>query len=244
MATWLRHLKLAFGGEIGTPALEQWSCTVRFKANSDDGNTVPTVDFTPEQIDTALGNLNAPLQAWFSSPNAQIGSVARLTWAKLNMIEVNGKQRDVNTHRIDTGIVAGGGGAASVHWFVTMALTERTNVSRGRAHSGRIFPPCIVSTPQAGTPYVGPNVAKDMAAAWANCLNGISTAIHAARGAGDVTKVYPVIGSPADTRIGGGGPLLERVTGVVVDRVGDVQHRRTDSVPRVEGDRTAVAGYA
>lgn len=242
MATFLKHIKLQFGGTIGTTSTEIWSCTVRFKGNTDDSASVPSVDFSPEQLDTALGLLNAPLQAWMNASDSQLSSNAKLAWAKLNQIEANGKQRDVNTHRIDTGIVSGST-TRYVPWYQTQALTMRTNISRGRGHSGRIYPPLTLAQPEGGSPYIAEADANRMATSWAAALNGIADAIQTARGVSDATPVYPVIGSPVPTRVGDtGGALLMRVTGVVVDRVPDVQHRRTNAVPRLEGTRANVTG--
>lgn len=243
MPQYLRHLKLQFGGALGQGDVEIWSNTVHFKCNSDDAAGVASVSFTPEQLDTALGLLNAPLQAWFNAADSQISSSAYLLWAKLNQIEPNGKQRDVNTHRIDTGRVAGAA-AGTPPWYQTYALTMRTNLSRGRGHSGRIYPPLVGTDPEPLSPYLRPADANRMASSWALALNEIAGQIHTARGAGDVTAVYPVVASPIPTRIGDtGGAMLQRITGVVVDRVPDVQTRRTNAVPRAEGNRSAVTGY-
>lgn len=242
MATWLPHLKLSFGGDLGNPKMEIWNCTVRFKAGADSDNTDPSADFTSAQIDAALGALTTPLATWFASADAQLSSVAILNYAKLNWVMANGLQRDVNTHRVDTGPAAGGNGAANQpHWHTTFALTLRTGVARGRAHSGRIFPPAVHCPPELASPYISAAHANQMATAFATALNNISEAIQDARG--DGTPVFPVVGSPASTSIGDTrGALLERITGVVVDRLADVQHRRTNAIPRLEATRYAVAG--
>lgn len=243
MATYLRHLKFQFGGTIGNPDVEIWSNTVNFVARSDDDPTQPSADFSSAQLDAALGALNAPLQAWFNSADAQISSVAELTWAKLNQIEANGKQRDLNTHRIDTGVVPGGSNL-NVPWYQTYALTMRTSRSRGRGHAGRIFPPLVTAGLEGGGPYATAANVNRMATAFSAFLTAASTVIHNARGAGDVTPVYPVVASAASNRIGDtNGPANVRVERIVVDRVPDVQHRRTNGVPRLEGTASAVAGY-
>lgn len=242
MATWLPHLKLAFGGPLGAN-IDEWSCSVRLKCSTDDGGNIPSVEYTDAQIEAALTGLVTPLSAWFAKNSTFIHASATMTYAKLNWIRADGKQRDINTHRRDFAPVNGGGSGTPPPWFVTAALTMRTNYARGRGHAGRIFPPLISAATGSGTPYFSAADATAMAASWATALNDISKAVQTARGTGDVTPVYPVIGSPATS--GGpnaGGPLLLRVTGVVVDRVPDVQHRRTNRVPRAEGTRAAVTG--
>lgn len=242
MPTYLRHLKLQFGGTLGVPAVEIWSCTINFKANTDDSAIVPSVDFSSSQLDAALGLLNAPLQAWVNSTEARLSNLAKLEWAKLNQIEPDGKQRDLNTHRIDTGSVSGRI-QSTVPFYQTQVLTFRTNRSRGRGHSGRIFPPAVVVEMGATSPYTSASSATDMATAGATMLNGIADAIQTARGAGDATPVYPVVATPLPTKIGDNTPaMLVRIDRVVVDRVPDVMHSRTRAVARAEGGGSPVTG--
>lgn len=235
MATWLPHLRLQFGGPLG-PAIDEWSCSVRFKKSALIVNTAPSVELDAASLDAALAAMVAPLKAWFGNPNSHISSGCTMKYAKLAWILSTGLQRDVATHRVDFA-AQNGAGAGNPHWFITQALTMRTAVSRGRAHSGRIFPPLVTQNVEAPSAYISVADSTAVAATWATCLNALSAAIQANDGAGgDVTPVYPVIASPVAT----GGPhpgpaLLEKVTGVVADRVADVQHRRTNKVPRAEG---------
>lgn len=244
MPTYLQHIKLSFGGEIGSFAEEQWTNTVRFKRAIVEDPLAPSDGISSDDLDASLALLVAPLRTWFGSAGTGIGNVASLLWAKLNMIGVDGKQRDINTHRIEIARL-GGGLNASAPWYQTYALTHRTALARGRGHSGRIFPPLVAFMPAVNSPYVGGGVADQMAANWATCLQAISQVIkdQSTDGPGLAVDCYPVVASPVSTTGPNQGPaMLNRVTGVVCDRVPDVQHRRTYQVQRSEGALAPVAG--
>lgn len=239
MATWLPHIKLSFGGPLGG-GVEEWSNTVRFKSNADRSGNIGSIALTPAQLDAAMEDLEAPLKTWFSANATGISANATMTWLKLNMIGADGKQQERITHLREFAPANGGGGAA-MPWFVTLALTMRTQYRRGRAHSGRIFPPLIAIPLAVGSPYISAAAATAAAATWATFLNAASAAIASNDPLPDGPSCFPVIASPATTTgPDPGGPVLLPVTGVVVDRVHDVQHRRTNRVPRDEGDLAPV----
>lgn len=229
------HLKLSFGGTIGQPEVEQWSNTVRFDTGGFD---------VPEgNIDAALGAIRPIVETWFRSPDTSISAVARLKWLKLNWILANGRQRSVNTHQVDT--LANGGEGGAVHWYQTLALTMRTDLQRGRGHAGRIFPPVVVAFPEGNSPYIAAVKADKMAASWAATLSALATSLGSNLGGGEGTfvGVWPVVASPGESDpTSFQGPLMNRITRVVVDRVGDVQHRRTAQIPRLEGAGADVTG--
>lgn len=242
MATWLPHLKLEIGGNLGVPAVDIWSNTVRFKIEDDDDPEVPSQLPRPEQLDAILFVMGQDIVSWFQDSDSLIGQNAILTYAKLNAITATGKQREVETHRIDLGPTSGPVGNPMPHWFVTAALTMRTEKARGRAHSGRIFPPCVGAPPQGQTPYISVTAAGLMGENFATALNTWSSKIATA-GSPTTTDVYPVVASPLTTVGPNPGPaLLQRVTAIAVDRVADVQHRRTNRVPRLEGNRQVIPG--
>lgn len=242
MATWLPHVKLQFGGPIGAGE-DEWSNTVRFKVNGDRSGNVGSIFLTGSQLDDALAELEVPLKAWFTGNATGISSDAKLTWAKLNMIGTNGRQSEAQTHQREWTAVTGAFGGSPPPWFVTCALTMRTAYKRGRAHSGRIFPPLIKFQVVAGSPYFSAGEANGAAGAWAAALDAIATAISENSALPNTKSTYAVIASPAATAgPDPGGPVLLDVTGVVVDRVLDVQHRRTNRVPRAEGTTAPVVG--
>lgn len=243
MPQYIPHLKLSFGGNIGIPVMEAWSNTVCFKAGGDpDEHSEPGAVVGADEIQSALEDARVPLASWFSSADAKIAGVATLTWAKLVWIQANGRQRDVNTARVDFVPVVSGGQNNAPHWYTTFVLTERTALQRGLGHSGRIYPPLVYAVNEGATPYISAALAAGMASAWATCLNGISEAIQGSflpelQG----TPVYPVVAAARPTKIGDDrDAALVPITGVVVDRVADVMHSRTRQIPRAEGARAVV----
>lgn len=242
MATWLQHIRLSFGGTLGGGSEEIWSNTVNFKSNADESGNVGSAALTSQQCEDALDDLVPALKTWYAKPATGVSASARLTWAKLNTINTAGHQQDVNTHLREFAGVAGGVAGINPPWFVSLALTLRTDYKRGRGHSGRIFPPVIAIPAGNGSPYISEQAATDAAAAFATCLTAIGQAIQSNSINPSVGSAYPVVASPATTTgPNPGGPLLLPVKRVVVDRVHDVQHRRTNRVPRAEGQPATVA---
>lgn len=240
--TYIPHLKLNMSGTIGTPAVEIWSCTVRFGA----GVITPDED----RLDLSLAAAKVPIITWFNSQSAAISRNAALTMLKLNWIMANGKQRSVNTHELAVSALGGissntGEQTAYPHWYQTMALTLRTDIQRGRGHSGRIYPPLTAALPAGTSPYVSEAAATGMATAFAQCLSDVSAAMSATLNAapGSASPCYAIVASAGTTpQNPTAAPLNVPITGVVVDRVGDVQHRRNRQVPRLEGPRAVVTG--
>lgn len=243
MATYLQHVKLQFGGTLGNPAVEEWSNTVRFAYRGAGGDPEQESDVvTAGELEDAMVAMEEPLAAWFNGPDSFISYQAFLTYMKLNMINDQGHQFDANTHRRE--LLYAGSVGGTCHYYETFALTMRTDVKRGRGNAGRIFPPMVVCPPEGSTPYISAAHADRMARAWAICLNDMSDAL------GDVislaledSQVRPVIAAPASsTGPNPGGALLREVRGVVVDRVADVQHRRTNRIPRSESAKFDIVG--
>lgn len=242
--SYVPHLRLAFGGTIGTPAVEEWSNSIRFST----GGGVPEEG----NLQGALEACGPVLSTWFSSSGAMIANISQLRFAKLTWILANGKQRGVNTPRIDL-LTSGGLGSSSgdatpnPHWYQTQALTLRTDLNRGRGHSGRIYPPTTGALPAGASPYISAAAATGMSSTFSQCLDALSTALgtNLGGGPGVLFSVGPVVASAGETEgPKAKDPFLVPITGVVVDRVGDVQHRRNRQVPRLEGPRAPVTPYA
>lgn len=230
-----RHLKAAWGGTLGVPPQDIFSNGVRFfNFNDVEQPTIP-------QLQQASDAMLVPLRTWFTSPLATISGDAKLTYLKLNAIAVDGKQRDQFDTVISEQEALSGNANKGVPWYQTQAITLRAASSRGRAHAGRIFPPLTTAVPSGGGPYITTNEAAGMAQAFATCLIGMTDALNTTlEAAGYPNPSYaPGIISPGDTEKG----TTERrsvYTRVVVDRVPDVQHRRTNQVLRAEGQTIAL----
>lgn len=226
MATWVPHLRLTFGGTIGTTTTETWSNTIRFHMM----NTVPSAD----NLQAAAVALEAPIKTWFTSVGASINGTAKLSWIKLNWVTANGSQRDQQTIIHEFTAVPGGGsvGTQAVPWFQTVALTFRTRLKRGRGHSGRIFPPLVAVSVASDQPYIGAAQANGLASAGRTLLTSVRSTLGTSfAGIGGEIPV-PSVFSPGDGA--SKPPLFVPIIGVVCDRVPDVQHRRTKQVPRAE----------
>jgi hypothetical protein len=225
MATWVPHLRLTYGGTIGTSTTETWSNTIRFHLMT----FVPTV----EQLTAGAAACETPLKAWLNADFARISSTAKLNWIKLNWVLSNGQQRDQQTIVHDLaapfpGKIVGG----SPPWYQTVALTFRTRQKRGRGHAGRIFPPLVTVAIAADQPYISAVDASNMASQGKTLLTGLRSAMATSWQAAGGEIPVPAVFSPGDGA--GKNPLFVPITGVTVDRVPDVQHRRTKQVPRAE----------
>lgn len=241
--TWLPHLKVTLGGALGNnnggagdgSSLEIWSCGFRYFS--------PTLENAPPTVvamQSASNNMIGKAVTWFAAAASEISSTASLQTLKLVWILNTGKQRDVNTIVQDAPIgTVGGITGLSPIWEQTYALTFRTRVSRGRGHSGRVYPPLSGPQPLAGTPYCAVADATGMAASMATLLNNWTTDIRA--GIPSSNDGTFAVMSAGDTTPPGLDPLATPITGVVCDRVADIQHRRTNRVPRSEGASSPIA---
>jgi hypothetical protein len=229
----LPHLRVSFGGGIGQPNVEIWSNTVNF------GNPVVEIPNEPEVA--SLPAVFAPVvQTWFAAADTQIGASAELQWIKAVWILSDGHQRDTNTAIYDYPVAIGGSIAAPCIWEQTYAITLRTANKRGRGHAGRIYPPLSGAGPANGSPYITELKATAMATTAKALLDGLVLAYHDSIGAPDVSRdLHPVVISNVDAL--NPLPLMTRITSVVVDRVADIQHRRTNRVPRLEAPAQALA---
>jgi hypothetical protein len=240
MSTWLPHLRVSFGGTLGTPAAEIWANSIRFKSSPNFSATAPSDEIDSAALDVALPLMVAPIKTWIAAAPSKISNYATCTWAKLAWIKADGHQRDVATHVVEVTAPNAGNSNLIPPYYQTFALTFRTDKRRGRAHSGRIYPPMVAAALQ-GNGYIAPTDGDGMVGTAVTLLNALAAAIQP-DGSGSA-PVYPVVASPATaTGPDAGGALLQRVTGIVVDLVPDVQHRRTNQLKRVETALSAVTG--
>jgi len=229
------HLRLSWGGTLGVPAAEIWTNTLKW---ANDGTSEPT---RASLVDAAAA-VAVPLAAWFTSSEAEIHNTCKLTWIKLNYIQADGRQRDTDTVMFEPSpAVAGGSADAGQHWIATYAITLRTGLSRGRGHAGRIYPPQCgkPSTFTASTGYLISGSADAMALKFGTAIRDIRDAMNPALDpVGNAFDLVVISASKTgDTR----PPQSNEVVSVVVDRVPDIQHRRTNRLPRAEGATVVIA---
>lgn len=219
------HMRLQFGGSIGVPEVEVWSNGLAFRV----GPEAPS-EQELQQIADAVAN---PIQDFVTNINSQIATAVALKWVKASWVLSSGKNRDVNTalHEYATPFPRGAKASGPI-WPQTYAITLRTDLRRGRGHAGRIYVPVCGPAPEGNTPYAPAAYADGLAVQFAALHTGLMTAINAviqpfARNAGLVIHSRATKdGRPA---------TMTDVTSCVVDRVADIQHRRTNRVPRLEG---------
>lgn len=225
--TWTPHIRLSYGGGLGGN-LETWSNTVRWK----------TVSFVPtaEQLQAACDGLVTPLSAWITRPASKVHLAASLRFIKLNWILDTGLQRESNTvqHDVDPA-VNGGTSGNGVPFYQTYAITLRTRLKRGRSHAGRVFPPCVIHDAENQfSPYTTGASVDGMANSFAtllrDCRAAMGTIFNPAGGETPDPAVFSAASPPKAP-----APLWSPIISVVVDRLPDVQHRRTKSVARSEG---------
>lgn len=227
------HLRLTWGGTLGVPAVEIWSNTLAMVQDL----TTPAGDEVPSESEIkALVIAMAPVvQTWFTAPDSIIGNAAQLSWLKAAWVLNTGKQRDTNTAIYDYAPGVFGASATPPIWEQTYALTLRTPLTRGRGHAGRIYPPLNGQTPSGKTPYMDGASAAGMSDRFAACLGSLIAKTADVLNGGETGPriLFPAIVSVGDTEAG--LPALTNfITRVVCDRVADIQHRRTNRVPRNE----------
>jgi hypothetical protein len=224
---WTPHIKISFGGTIGNPPLEIWSNSVRFHI---PGNA------PSEQGLQDIANAAAPyVSAWIGRGASAIRQAVLGTYVKAVWVQANGRQRDANTAQADlVPATSFGTLAAPGIWPQTYCLTFRTAIKRGRAHSGRIYPPYAGNGASAGSPYLAQGDAQGMANSGAVLLTNLRLAVSATS-----VGASPTVFSPGDT-VKGTPPVYNPITAVVVDRVADIMHSRSNRVPRSESQPEAV----
>lgn len=205
-----------------------------FLPNSGTPLQIPPVPLpiTKSQADAASVGVIAALKEWFApqvqqSPDQSgISADAHLSWVKINSILNTGLQGIGDTNVYDFAAVSGTQGA--VPFYQTYALTFRTTVRRGRARTGRIFPP-MVAFPVGTDGHCATASATGAAKKFEECVLAMLVALGGAMTPGSFAVL-----SPGDTTKGT-FPIANIFSSVVMDTVPDVQHRRTNRLARIEG---------
>jgi hypothetical protein len=225
--TWTPHIKVSWGGTIGNPPLEIWNNSVRFH--------VPGAAPSEQGLQDIANAAGPYISEWISRGASAIRQAVLGTYVKAVWVESTGKQRDTNTAQADLVPAASYGTlAAGGIWPQTYVLTFRTAVKRGRAHSGRIYPPYAGNGAQAGSPYLAQGDAQGMANSGAVLLTNLRLAVQAT-----AIGSYPSVFSPGSANRGT-APMYNPITAVVVDRVADIMHSRSNRVPRLESQPEAL----
>jgi hypothetical protein len=136
-----RHVLAQWGGTL--PGGEIWSNSLRL-ASTDTGPDadVPDHDAMVEWLTTYAKDAVA---AWHSDFGLKCSSAAKLTYLKMNVVDIQGHYVELNTLEHLYSPVVSGSSASSPHpTQISLAVSLTTEFSRGSAHRGRFFVPMPV----------------------------------------------------------------------------------------------------
>jgi hypothetical protein len=232
--TWTPHLRLQWGGSLGTPPLDIFSNTIRYAYGTSGASP------SAASLKAAATAVMTDLTQWFVDSDSKIGQAANLEYLKVTHVLSNGKQRDAVVAEATLPTAAHGANVSTTPiWEQSYCLTLRTNVPKGRASNGRIFPPLSGPPPAANSPYCGDADAAAMASRFATFLTNASHSIQNTVEAGGAHGFFAVF-SPGDSTKGT-SPLFNYYKKVACDEVADIQHRRVNRVPRKEAAVATIA---
>jgi hypothetical protein len=208
------HIYVQWGGKL--PGGEQWSCGLRL------ASTTPTQPVDPDVVNgTGLQtSIKNAIVAFHQSDKTNLGTGAKLSFVKTNVIDVTGHYKDPGaTNEIVLADLPGAGTSPQVFPNqVALVVTFTTNFNRGPAHSGRIYLPLFNSVldssglvPAANADLV--SQAADTLIASLNSTGGQFT--------------------PAVFSRKTGAARHHQITGNRVGRVLDTQRRRRRSLPEL-----------
>lgn len=208
-----RHTVVQWGGTL--PGGEIWSNSLRFTSH-ETGSDAGVPD-GPQLDGYVAGHLKDALVAFFQRTTSRIADGTHLTFVKANVVGMDGRYVDANTHEYRLPIPQSGNiSGAYMPNQATVVASLTTGLQRGLAHRGRIYLP-------------GP----------ALILDKTTGRMSTTDAGGIATSVKDLIVAMADTPgIDATGPFRAMVmsnvgvgathviTGVSVGRVLDTQRRR------------------
>lgn len=200
-----RHFYVQWGGKL--PGNETWSCGFRMLRTA--GHVVTDGPALLVGIGTALA-------AFHAHADTQINPAAKLSFVKVNSIELDGTYTLDTTDEATYADIAGGGGAAPLYPNQTaLACTATTGYSRGVAHKGRFYLP-MPSIYVASTGLIA-DANRDIVV---SSLATLRTAVNGVVSGYQMAVMSRKAGSPGHRAI----------TGFEVGRVLDTQRRRRRSL--------------
>jgi hypothetical protein len=207
------HIYVQWGGKL--PGGELWSCGFRmWKASGS----------TPASATALLGQISTAITQYHGRPDTHIAPVAKLSFVKVNAMDVLGHYQGAGTTQALYADLPGGGtGGAQNANQVAQAVSLTTGFSRGPAHRGRFFNPAPDCLPDVTSGLAPASYAQ----ALANSAKALLTDVNLGGG-----EQMVIMSRKA------GAPGHRAVTGVQVGRVLDTQRRRRGAIP--EDYKTAV----
>jgi hypothetical protein len=199
------HLYVQWGGKL--PGNEQWSCGLRLR------NKTGTAFVYAESQHTAVTNA---IKTYHASNSSQISAAAKLSFVKMNLINVDGHYAEATTHEQIVADLAGSGATPSIYPNqIALAVSLVTGFSRGPAHRGRFYMP-LPAFPVDAAGLIS-DEHRDFAVTAATTL---LTSLNAASANWEVAVFSRKQGAAGN----------RKVTGIEIGRVLDTQRRRRRSL--------------
>jgi hypothetical protein len=191
--------RLVWGGRLFDQ--ESWSCSLSVGS--------------PAGLNLAASDFKTALIAWMTRAGTQNSNAARLDFIKFNQINpVTGRYVLQVTNEIMQNDMAVGANQAGPGQL-SVAVSTRTTLSRGRSHAGRFYPPTWATAPAVDTGLITVAVAGGMAtSAW-----GLVADVNTVLGADGEVVVFSKVGQ-----------IVQPVVGVRVGRVVDTVRSRRRSL--------------
>lgn len=226
MKTWIQHLLIAWGGTLGTPTQDVWTCTLKAIVHPAGLQTVDAFTLTDQQ--EWLTGAKSAFSAWMSSSNTAgglpRGTCAALTWIKANMIGTDGKYMYSTTSQLDV-TPAVTGGIQSANPRVSAVVTLETAIGRGRGSRGRYYPPAVGFQPDSvNSVFLSTSKVTGQLGIEKTFLNALKAVTVTSGRYIELANV-----SPGDS-VKGTDPLWAGILKISMDNVADTQRRRTNAV--------------
>lgn len=222
--TYQPHALLRFGGRWFDT--EQWSCGIRIGTDDNSATVAQWVTATKDggvpDEPRMLTDFREFVEAWFLRPGSQISNLARLDYVSLNAIGPDGKYADPgspHTYEYPAGSAPTGPLDAFEMPQLSIVVSLRTEIQRGLATHGRIYPPTGLQLTSAGR--VGSTTATGMAESFSTLCEDIAGYDEVILAGAPRVVVASDLGTPGPMRI---------VTRVLVGDVVDTQRRRRNQL--------------
>lgn len=211
------HVSLTWGGSFFTD--ETWSCGLRLDCPSFWALTPAAIQ---AECLNVVDDYATAIEATHVAASTGVSGAAHLDYVKLNWVDNMGRQDPgLDTVRSD----APAGAAGAVGPFpaqICTVVTLDTAVSRGHAHSGRIFVPTGALGFVSGKSAFNDTVAGEMGVAWGGLISTLNAISWGGLGIGVTAKASIM------SKLGTGA--THQITRLRIGHRYDVQRRRAKNL--------------
>nr|CRY97312.1 hypothetical protein [uncultured prokaryote] len=210
---YLPHALVAFVGDYSNASLaaESWQFGVRVFAHGD-----PSPSFLDDPQAYA-DNIASDIDTWFGAVHG-IPNYCRLQSIKVNNIDPDGHYADPVTHQHDYSTPpTGPNTSAFLPPQCTVVWSWTTDVARGPAHGGRVYPPT---------------------SSWSLAAGAVLSSTQQGQSLDDALALLDILGSQTDTGsvlvtpcVASSMSAMHSIEGVRVGAVVDTQRRRRNQLP-------------